>query len=53
MKQNPSPHRLHRTNIHGMFLIIGLIMLLIYAFGCSPQYGCKSTQGLSGYHPNK
>jgi len=50
MKKNPSPHRQHRTNVHGLFLILGLIMLLIYAYGCSPQKnGCNATRGMSGY----
>ena len=50
-KQLPyNPHKQRRTNVHGMFLIIGLIMLLIYAYGCSPQKsGCYGTRGMSGY----
>jgi len=45
-----NPHKQRRTNIHGFFLLIGLIMLLIYTYGCSPQKsGCSGTRGMSGY----
>lgn len=48
MKQT-TPHELRRQNIHSIFLIIVGIMLLVYAFGCSPKHGCYGTKGLSGY----
>jgi len=49
MKQQ-TPHRAHRTNIHGLFLILFALMALIYAYGCSPQRsGCYGTRGMSGY----
>lgn len=51
MKHNPSAHKLRRTNVHGLFLILGLIMFLIYAFGCSPKSGCPAVykNRLQGY----
>jgi hypothetical protein len=44
------PHRQRRTNIHGFFVLLGLLMVLFYEFGCStPKSGCYGTRGMSGY----
>jgi hypothetical protein len=47
-----SPHNYRKQNIHGLLLIL-LLAILWGAFGCTPQYGCRSTQGMAGYHPHK
>lgn len=50
MKYNPNAHKERRSTVHGLFWFIGLIMILIYAYGCSPQRGgCHATRGMSGY----
>lgn len=44
------PHRQRRMNIHGCFILLGLLIVLIYAYSCSPQKnGCNATRGMSGY----
>ncbi len=48
---NYNPHK-HRVNhIKGLFLLIGLGIVLIYLYGCRTPRGnhCPGTRGMSGY----
>lgn len=45
-----TPHSYRRQAIHSWFVIlIGIIFAMIYLMSCSPQKGCYSTRGMSGY----
>jgi hypothetical protein len=45
-----TPHQHRVQEIKGFFLILFALMVIIYAYGCSPQRnGCYGTRGMSGY----